>query len=386
MYQPRRANAPPSARHENNIRLPLELGKRSRNIAVVHAENLPLSQGGDSRILTVMHSLQSLGFNVTFIFTEIGANREFEHVEYLKSIGFMCWGPLPRDPRTVALHLKVAKYSILLAWLWTNEKYLLELQYLVEIIRGFSPSTVFATVSDDLIEERYFVDQGKHWKFSSFEKKLLTSSDVRFAINEHIAASIRRLYKRDVEILPFYLPLSHTELSANPRQLGSGVAYVGFDNAANAKAMRWMCRNIIHVFEKRFISFHVYGTVQVPPKCRTSHTLKYHGPVDDKQLCDGLGRARWFLSPVFSPAGISTKVLHSLRCGTPVLTTLFGASGLPHMHVGVSPVQVRRPSQLLESLIDLYYNEELSRELADESLRYVELHFSFKAYSNNYKL
>ena len=69
---------------------------------------------------------------------------------------------------------------------------------------------------------------------------------------------------------------------------------------------------------------------------------------------------RWFVAPVFTDAGISTKIMFSLASGTPVLTTEEGLHGMPPLDESTTPFLVVNTSRkdYLDDFAAFYSTEE----------------------------
>ena len=369
-----------SSQSVQNLGPQSEMKYSSRNslrLGVVHAENLaPDLKGGDLRIYGVIQILRNLGHEVTYIFMETGAQKYSIGMDLLRSTGIKIWGPCPRDLMSSALHFKVKEYDMVLMWLWPNEKYLTFLLHLHAVLKATSPHTLLLSVSDDLIDERVVMETGNKWAFHYLETQLLEEADVLLGINSDIVSKLERkfLWKKKVEMLPYI----HTNIFHIPRRYShqrNGVAFLGFDNLANTIALEWICDNLMHSLEVNKITLNVYGAVQgrnIRP-CSKSPFYIHHGIVGEQRLLEGLASARVLVAPVFAPAGISTKIIKALSCGTPVLTTDMGAYGL---RVTPSIPLISNRESFSQILLDVYRNETLWQKYAKNSRDYVLRYYS----------
>jgi len=86
---------------------------------------------------------------------------------------------------------------------------------------------------------------------------------------------------------------------------------------------------------------------------------------------------RWFVAPVFTSAGISTKILFSLTCGTPVLTTEEGLGGMPPISQSYTPFLVVNTTGTgyLDNFLAFYSTKSKWQTKQSLTHRYVRDHF-----------
>lgn len=142
-----------------------------------------------------------------------------------------------------------------------------------------------------------------------------------------------------------------------------------------------MHRNVTSKYALNF-DIHIFGTVEVPKSCRADVGCLYHGPQSDSVVVDAISKVKMFVAPVFTDAGISTKIIFALSCGTPVLTTEKGLSGFPaHLQQHTSPGRSHSPLIIAdidgfgESFYRAYIDDDLIRAKHSLARPYVIQHF-----------
>ena len=335
--------------------LPDSTGAPGLKIAVMHAENLsPELKGGDARIAAVIDALFDLGQDVTFVFMQLGPHRDFSAIHKLKDKGVGIWGPCPRDMGALLSHLTSSRYDVIFAWLWPNEHYLSFLLHAQVLLRATGYPTVFTTVNDDLVSERYLTEHQKPWEFSQFEVTLWKRSNALVGINEEIVLSLQERYvSKPVYLLPFFYSEEGTLIPKREFAERTGLAYVGYDNPANTQALDWMCLNLLQDIYRYDIVLNVYGSVKPSvSECAGYTNFRHHGVVSEADLLKALSQSRLFVAPVFTKAGISTKIIKALSCGTPFVTTE-QQSMLDHE----TGVQVMNLERFSDEVVQLYRDE-----------------------------
>lgn len=89
-----------------------------------------------------------------------------------------------------------------------------------------------------------------------------------------------------------------------------------------------------------------------------------------------LNRAQIAVAPMRSGSGMQNKIIEAMACGTPVVTTHNGLEGLfakPDEDILVEDT----PNTFSQAVIDLLSNEDLYKELAKNSVRYVSEYHSW---------
>lgn len=348
-------------------------------VMVVNAALLtPDFKGGDNRMLTVIRSLQQAGYDVTYVHYcfEDGLPR---HYDYLINMGVEVWGPITASFQFHKSKLERLNYIAAFEWLWTNGQYFEFLQIFNNIISTYSPRTAIITVSDDVIYKRLDLeilsnDVNKDTLVHSYRAMELyfwSRADVVTSINDDVKTQqhLSLMDGKATSVIRYCQPLLNhnlnTTTSINTFETRNGILFMGYNNEANRQAVKWL---ITEVHKKLYTVFkdakiHIFGNVLTPDVskiCTVSNGCINHGPVSDAEVSTWITKVRWFVAPVFIDAGISTKILYALSCGTPVMTTARGLSGLIRLqdvHMPLLVVENDNIQTFPTVLIEYYMNK-----------------------------
>jgi len=137
--------------------------------------------------------------------------------------------------------------------------------------------------------------------------------------------------------------------------LTSDVIWFGYNNPANRAAVKFIVDSL-HKAEREggypFI-VHVIGGVE-DMGCVTQSGCQYYGALSEEELVSRLERVRWVIAPIFSSAGVSTKIIKALSHGVPVLTTQFGVKYFSVSIERGGPIVVAEKGMFFDVLLGLY--------------------------------
>jgi hypothetical protein len=113
----------------------------------------PNYKGGDARILTVIRSLQSLGYGVIYVHLclDVAIPR---HLQELTSTGVKVWGPMTENLQVFKTRLATHRHVTAFEWLWPVPNYLGFLQNFNKLLSTYSPEAAIIPVSDDVMYKR----------------------------------------------------------------------------------------------------------------------------------------------------------------------------------------------------------------------------------------
>lgn len=183
----------------------------------------------------------------------------------------------------------------------------------------------------------------------------------------------------DIRVIPSVWPLVHQDRSFAERQ---GLLFVGsFPYEANADAVRYMIDAIYPLIADALgdVPFYIVGAAPTPELValsRSNPQFIITGQVPSVEPYFAM--ARVCVAPMRYGAGIKTKLLYSMSCGLPVVTSTIGAEGL-HMEDGRAGFVVDEPSRFAEATIRLYQDEALWLRVAGQAQAVIAKHFSAQA-------
>ena len=338
--------------------------KHSEAIMIVHSSFLlPSLRGGDLRIWRVIQGLVALQYPVSYCYLKVGPSSiEYESMLQLYSLGIEIIGPMPETFEPLLTELRSKSYIMVLEWLWPDAQYLLRLSEKVNpIFTLHSPQTAIVTVSDDIMHKRIhheisagFSEISADWgaaDFKELERFFLAHADITVGITKSVLAEIRRMIPAatTAEVGFTILP---EKVSSD--RLKENVAWIGYNNPSNRAAVKWILEQLDKHADQSDALFkvHVIGGVE-DMGCKLHPLCIYHGPVPENELREIMNSVRWMIAPVFSPAGVSTKILKAISYGVPVLTTELGVNDMPRPK-GILPIVVASGFEFFETLAHLY--------------------------------
>jgi hypothetical protein len=354
---------------------------------------VPELKGGDYRVLTVIKAFRAVGYNVTFVYrySEADSNAALQNI---RNIGVEVVGPLTNDFKDILELLDERKYTAFIQWLWPYPPYLDYLEKLVvKVIDGRVP---LVSVADDVMHQRIEIDMNdpqmtKRIRQSEFH--LWSLSSVVAGINSGIVNYVHTSQPSKCSVLLRYCQeIPEFADVTYELKMRRNVAFVGYENPANVFALNWLLEHIIPNLNSRHgASIHVYGKIARPTNCLEGSGCVYHGPVSEVELVNSLRKHRLLLAPVFTKAGISTKIVKSLSCGTVVATTFEGLSGMEDFYrdftkkLGV-PFVVTTVSNYSSTVATIYSNSKVLNEMSLKTVEFVREHFSMGALVNDSEL
>jgi glycosyltransferase involved in cell wall biosynthesis len=277
------------------------------------------------------------------------------------------------------LKTKLTTHSHLAAfeWLWPNPEYISFLHAFNKLLSVYSPETAIISVSDDLIYKRWEQEGNRDEaaEFYQMVESFFWKLDIAASINSEIEEEQRRAGA--LHTAPLHFCSSPEVRNAEAKfQERNGIAFMGYNNEANRLAIRWILSDLHTALRQRDddITLHIIGTVEVPKgMCKRKRGCIHHGPLEDDMARAYISKVRWFVAPVFTDAGISTKILFSLTCGTPVLTTEKGLGGMPPINQSSTPFLVVNTTRTdyLDNFLAFYSIETIWQSKQSSTHRYV---------------
>merc|ERR1719233_584187 len=136
--------------------------------------------------------------------------------------------------------------------------------------------------------------------------------------------------EKDIFIVS-YVPTQPPATYPGPSPYGNSnhAMFVGYNNTANVKSVRFFTTNILPEIRKKIVDFefHVYGSVDCWD-CRKEPGYVRKSNIEEKLLWEALGTHLIFAAPVLEDAGVSTKIIKAMMAGLPVFTTEWGLNDI----------------------------------------------------------
>ena len=150
----------------------------------------------------------------------------------------------------------------------------------------------------------------------------------------------------------------------------------GFSHPPNEDAVIYFLDDIFPLVLKKLpdLKFYVVGSnasKKLHDKCKNSKNCELVGYVDD--VTAFLNDIRLMVAPLRFGAGIKGKIIHSLCCGLPVVTTSLGSEGMGEKN----PLIIcDSPQDIANKIIELYNNQELWNEISQKSHSFVKQNYT----------
>lgn len=156
----------------------------------------------------------------------------------------------------------------------------------------------------------------------------------------------------------------------------------GYGHVPNVDAVLWFVREVLPIVREQLpgVVFHIAGSN--PPdeiKNLEGPGVRVRGYVSD--LTQFFGDFRVFVAPLRYGAGVKGKIVTSLQCGVPVVTTSIGNEGLNLVH-GEQALIGDSPADLADHICRLYQDEHLWVRLAAEGREFIRSRFSIDSARN----
>lgn len=167
-----------------------------------------------------------------------------------------------------------------------------------------------------------------------------------------------------------------------------GLLFVGgFAHPPNADAVLWFAKDIYPLIRSRMEAagekapdFYVVGskvTDEIKALEQPGNGIIIKGFVSEEELEQLYGACRIVVVPLRYGAGVKGKVVEAIYNGAPIVTTSIGAEGIPQVE-DVLLVE-DQPEAFAETVVRLYQDEALCRELCVKTQTYIRKHFSMDA-------
>lgn len=204
---------------------------------------------------------------------------------------------------------------------------------------------------------------------------------------------------RDVDLVLSYNPVEHAVIQSHaaevkvalcpwvvePRPVGpgygerEGIAFLGgYRHPPNRRAVEFFAREVMPLLRRRRpgIRFHIYGSA-IPPEFAdlAAADVVLEGYVETVDLA--LDRARVFVAPLRSGAGIKGKVLEALASGLPSVLSPVAAEGTG-VRDGLEALIAETPDLWAEAILSLYDDPDRWTGMAQAARAFVRANYGFE--------
>ncbi|MDC0601786.1 glycosyltransferase [Aliiglaciecola sp.] len=166
-----------------------------------------------------------------------------------------------------------------------------------------------------------------------------------------------------------------------------GIAFLGgFNHTPNVEALTYLIDEIMPLLlnVRPDIKLYVYGS-NMPIEFVKNSTENIEVVGFAESLEDVYHQHRVFVAPLLSGAGIKGKVLEAMAHKTPIVATEMAIEGTG-LTKGVNVLVAQEPQEWVDSIIELYEDQELWKKFAENEKMIVQGNFSFKNARERFKV
>ena len=339
----------------------------------------PDRSAGHHAAIQEMRLLQSLGYRVTFLPLNLAWMGKYS--DLLASLGIECaTAPFALSAEEF---LQANKGGFDLAYI-TRYSVAAEM---IGLVRKYNPGTPVVFNNADLHFLRAIrdaIDAGSDAErlaeaeaVRDAELAVMEASDLTLSYNpvEHAVIQSHTLGRAKVALCPWVV-----EPRAEPPPFVErhGIAFLGgYRHPPNVRAVEFFVREVMPELRKRRegITFHVYGS-SVPASfaALAAEDVVIEGFVES--VDQALDRARVFVAPLRSGAGIKGKVLEALASGIPSVLSPVAAEGTGVRH-GLDALIAETPADWAEAILALYDDAARWRDVSAAGRALIDATYSF---------
>jgi glycosyltransferase involved in cell wall biosynthesis len=346
---------------------------RPRALIIDQWMPVPSRDAGSNAILSHIHALQQLGFEVTFAAADMATDRD----GVLEAAGVTsCEAPWHGSVEEV---LRREANSFDLVYLHRAS---VAARYL-GLVRFHQPKTRLVFSVADLhhlrlarqaeVEQRPQLMKSAR-RFQVAELQAVAAADAVITHSSHEARLIlRHLPAARVHVVPWSVP---TRPTAAPFAERSGVGFVShYGHPPNLDAAQWLIDEIMPLVRAKRPDLEcLLAGSNMPDELRGARPgIKALGQV--KTLAEVFERVRLTVAPLTYGAGIKGKVIESLAAGIPCVCSPIAAEGLDLPPALLSLV-ARDASDIAANIVRLHEDAALNRTCREQGLSYVAAAFS----------
>jgi O-antigen biosynthesis protein len=212
----------------------------------------------------------------------------------------------------------------------------------------------------------------------ALERRVWRAVDVSLYFSEEEAATVRRLEPGvDARAVPAYA-LTPPPPPHDPPPISGGLIFVaGFAHPPNVDAALWLVHDILPLIRVVYPDLPLALVGSNPTdavKALAGPGIEVTGFVSEEELHRRYAVARVAICPLRAGAGVKHKVVEALHRGVPLVTTPFGAQGMP----GIEKVcdVLEQPEAIAAAVIELLKDDALWTARAAAQSAFVRTGFS----------
>jgi len=348
-----------------------------RILLVDHMVPLYDQDAGSVRMLAMLRILSELDHKVTFVPDNLMPCEPYTGT--LQQLGVeVLFGPLSIAPY-IDQHL--ADFEVIILCRAT-----IAIKYVPAIVaHPHRPPLIFDTIDLHYLREQRRAQLEEDAELArqaaltrAQELYLAHASDMVWVVSTYE----REVLQRESAALQVgVVPLIHTVRHTVPPFAGRrDLMFIGgFRHLPNEDAVFYFLKEIFPLVQRAIaqVRFLIVGA-DVPPTIQAlaSEDIVVVGYVRDVDPV--FDRCRVCVAPIRYGAGLKGKVLHSLACGLPVVTTSIGAEGMYLVHREQALI-ADDPENFAARVVELYLNEPLWTHMSEQGRQHVEAHFGYRA-------
>jgi len=349
----------------------------------------PNSSAAGTRMMQLLEFFKSQGYQITFATTAV----KTVHMANLEEIGV----------KSVSIELNNSSFDDFIRYLDPEivifDRFMMEEQFGWRVTE-ICPKAIKLLDTEDLhflrnLREECFKNQDKeeiHLEISDLAKRELASiyrCDLSLIISEKEVQLLQKTYNIPASLL-FYLPFL-IEVP-NPFQLTSFeersdfISIGNFRHQPNYNAVLYLKEEIWPIIKAKLpkAEMHVYGAYpsqKVTQLQNTKERFYIKGWAKDAQ--EVVSKARVNLAAIRFGAGLKGKLIESMQCGTPSVTTSIGAEGM-NDNLPWNGFIENSPEDFANAAIKLYTDKETWLEAQNNGLEVLKLRFSKSIHSKKF--
>ena len=218
-------------------------------------------------------------------------------------------------------------------------------------------------------------------ELKELELKIVKSSDVVWVVSAHEKEILLAEYPLlDVHVISV---IYNSALLVKDYGQRKNILFLGdFSHSPNIDGVEWFIQDIFPKIKQELqdITFFIVGNNPTREIRELScEDVIVTGFIHD--LTGFLNDCRVFVAPLRYGAGVKGKIVHSMSHGLPVVTTSIGAEGMDIVD-GKNVLISDDPGDFSQKVLQLYQNEEMWKIISQNSLEYVEGHYSYEISKN----
>lgn len=228
----------------------------------------------------------------------------------------------------------------------------------------------------ELTKKGSLLKEAEEWKRKEFE--LIKKADLSYYPSQIEVDEIHRIDSHlNVKAIPAYI--YETERREHiPFMKSRDILFVGgYVHTPNVDAALWLVNEILPMVWGSLpnMKLHLIGSnAPVEIVKLQSENVIFEGKISQEKLEELYRSCRIAVMPLRYGAGIKGKVIEAMENGCPVLTTMVGAEGLPHVEDSVCIADTA--DKFAEELVHLYQNTDKLERLSNKGHEYVLQNFS----------